>query len=623
MISPLSSCPPITKRSVRARGGATRKVVLATALLVVLGGSSWGIYAATTRKDTTSQSTLETYLVDETDFNISTTCNGELEAKRQIEIRSKLDNTSTIAWIIPEGTSVKKNEVLIRLNSDDLETRRIEAELQVENAKAAYSKAATELEVQLKENTSKIQAAQVKLDLAVLALEQWDKGDKKQKQEDNRRAIAKAVAEHERLKEKYEKSIGLNEKGFVSTDELKQDKLAFEESERELEKARLAQEIYDTYQIQMDGTQKKSDVDQATSELERTTQQADIELRSKDTARNTSKRQLDVQEQKLAKLVEAINNATLTAPAEGLVVYATSMERGRWGDSDGPLQIGRQVYPNQLLIVLPDTSEMVASVRIHESLQSRVKPGQTATVKIDAANSKTFEATIESIGILAESGGWRDPNLREYTVKMNIDNDGVALKPAMRCEAEIIMGQVENAIAVPIQAVFNEGMLRHVYLPVGSKYVRRPISVGRMSERFAEITAGLKAGERVLLREPSAAEVLDQPWDTQELTAAGYKTNDDGQIVRVGGDKGGSGSREGRARGDTNGGNRPPAGGPPAGGPNRAGKPPAGNPSTETPAAKPEAVAEKPEPKKEDVTTPAPPTPAAPATPTNDVKKQG
>ena len=34
----------------------------------------------------------------------------------------------------------------------------------------------------------------VRRDLAVLALEQWEKGDKKQKQEDNRRAIAKAEA---------------------------------------------------------------------------------------------------------------------------------------------------------------------------------------------------------------------------------------------------------------------------------------------------------------------------------------------------------------------------------------------------------------------------------------------
>lgn len=542
-----------------------KKVIFATVALAVLAGASWGVYAAVRpRAGSSAQSTLETHLVTETTFNISTTCNGELEAKRQIEVRSKLDNMSTIAWIIPEGTSVKKDEVLVRLNSDDLETRRIEAELQVENAKAAFAKAQTELEIQNKENSSKISAAQVKFDVAKLALEQWVKGDNVQKHKDNQQAIEKSRAEHDRLKEKYEKSVLLQKEEFLSTDELKRDKLAYDESVRALEKALLAQETYDKYESIKDHTTKKSDVDQAESELERVKQQAEIELKSKETARNTSKRQLDVQEQKLSKLVESISNATLSAPADGLVVYSTSMERSRWGDSEGPLQIGRQVYPNQLLIVLPDTTEMVASVRIHESMQSRVKPGQKASVKIDAAGGRSFEATVDNIGILAESGGWRDPNLREYTVKMNLKDDGVALKPAMRCEAEIIMGQVENALAIPIQAIFNEGMLRFVYVPASAssgKYVKRAVSTGRMSERFAEVSAGIKSGERVLLREPSAGEVLDQAWDQAELAAAGYKQNDEGQIVRVGGGPGGGqggpggnrpGGREGRNRGNNN-----------------------------------------------------------------------
>src|SRR5262245_3774787 len=91
-----------------------------------------------------------------------------------------------------------------------------------------------------------------------------------------------------------------------------------------------------------------------------------------------------------------------------------------WG-GEGPLQIGRQVHPNELLIVLPDTSVMLASVQVHESLASRIKPGLRATVKVEAAGGKTYNGTVESIGVLAESGGWRDPNLREYRVKIALD----------------------------------------------------------------------------------------------------------------------------------------------------------------------------------------------------------
>ncbi|MGE3107299.1 MAG: efflux RND transporter periplasmic adaptor subunit [Phycisphaerales bacterium] len=594
-----------TRRDRRARGSASRTLIIATAALIVVAGGTWGLYAlANPSSAGTAHTTADIHVVSETSFNISTTCNGELEAKRQIEVRSKLDNSSTIAWIIPEGTSVKTGDELVRLNSDDLETRRIEAELQVENAKAALVKAETELQIQEKENSSKVSAAQVKHDLAVLALEQWEKGDKIQKQEDNKQAIAKAQAEHERLKEKYEKSVTLEKEGFVSTDELKRDRLAYDEAVRALEKAQLAQKIYNDYQVLMDGTQKRSDVEQAQSELERVTQQADIELNSKQTARNTAKRLLEVQEQKLAKLVEAINNATLRAPADGLVVYSTSMERNRWGDSDGPLQIGRQVYPNQLLIVLPDTTEMVASVRIHESLQARVKPGQRATVKIDAAGGRSFQATVDSIGILAESGGWRDPNLREYTVKLQVDSEGAVLKPAMRCEAEIVMGQVEHALTIPIQGIFNDGVVRFAYVPSDGKFVRRPIKVGRMSLTMAEVSAGLQPGDRILLRDPSAAEIIDAAWDDQQLLAAGYSRNDDGQIVRPGM----SGDRPKAPGGAEGAANRGPGRGRPGGAPRTAGggstdgaTKPAGDAAADGHAAKPESGAEA------DSSTPAAP----------------
>ena len=41
-------------------------------------------------------------------FDVTTTANGDLQAKNQIELRSKLDRESTIQFIIAEGTRVTK-----------------------------------------------------------------------------------------------------------------------------------------------------------------------------------------------------------------------------------------------------------------------------------------------------------------------------------------------------------------------------------------------------------------------------------------------------------------------------------------------------------------------------------
>jgi hypothetical protein len=172
-------------------------------------------------------------------------------------------------------------------------------------------------------------------------------------------------------------------------------------------------------------------------------------------------------------------------------------------------------------------------------------------VTIEATGGKTFSGRVESIGVLAESGGWRDPNLREYTVKIALDGDHESeLKPSMRCEARLTLGRVEDALAVPIQAVFNDGAVRYVYTPRGSKFERVPVKVGRRSETHAEILAGIEASEVVLVRQPEPGEVISAPWTDAMLQPVGLRLADDGSAVPIRGAGGGpeSGPGVGDAR---------------------------------------------------------------------------
>jgi HlyD family secretion protein len=555
------SQPPVPPaKSSRRRPGRTRRaVVLSTVALVVLAGGAAGINALASANSSSShkQQTLDTHLVTLSSFEVTTTSSGELEAKNQIEVRSELENSSTIVEVIEEGKVAKKGDVLVRLNSDQVQTQITDVDLRVETAKADLEKAETAVEIQKKENASKISLARVKVLLAELAFKQWDQGEKEQKTADHATAIVKAEEELVRLKEKYDKCVELQAKGFVSTDQMKRDKLEHDDAVRALAKAILAKSIFEKYEIESGRASKQSDVDQAKEELERVMEQSKIELKSKEAEKVSAQRKLDTNVEHLAKLKRQLEKSTIIAPADGLVVYATSMERSRrgWGD-DGPLSIGRQVFPNEALIILPDTSEMVATVRVHETLASRIKEGLQATVKVDAVGGRTFNAKVVSIGILAESSGWRDPNLREYTVKLGLNNsDLVEMKPSMRCEAEIIMGSVENALSVPIQAVHNDGMLRYVHVQESgsSKYLQRPIKLGRISESLGEVVAGLKEGERVLLRKPAAGEVLDREFTGEELAAVGLK-QESGQIVMVSGGGKGPGTNGGRRGGGKPGG---------------------------------------------------------------------
>lgn len=512
-------------------------------------------------------------------FDVNVTAVGELEARRQIEIRNQLEQTTTIVDIVKEGTRVSKGDVLVKLNSDAIQTQIDEEALRVGTARADLSVAENAYEIQVNENDSALRKADLDVALTELDLRRWLEGEVVSERQQLDLELDRATRELDRLKEKYERGVQLESKGFLSRDELKRDELAYRESLAGVETAKLNKKVYEEFQYPKDEKTKQSAVQEAKAEVERVKRKNASELASRGADRDNRRDQLRLREAKLAKLQEQLAAATIVAPNDGLVVHATSLNRDRWGGSNdrGSLEVGRQTSRNELLIVLPDTSEMVASVRVPESISGRIRPGLPTSVKIDAFGGKTLRGQVLSVGVIAESGGMRDPNLREYTVKILLDDDpGLkALKPSMRCEAEIGLDRVQQALTVPVQAVFSEGLVRFVHVVTGNGFQRRPVRPGRRSDRFIEISAGLAAGDRVLLREPEPFEVQAGGWKADELAAVGLRLNEEGQVVAVGGRPGGgpppgAGGPPPGVNGGGNGGGGRPQGAPGAG---REGRP--------------------------------------------------
>jgi HlyD family secretion protein len=460
-------------------------------------------------------------------FEVTTTCNGELEARKAVELRSQLDQQTTIQFIAPEGIRVKAGDLLCKLNSDQIQQKIDETKPRLASARAEAIASENEYNIQINDNTTNLRKAELKLAIAQIALEQWRQGDVAKKRQEMDLKIDKAKLELERLAEKFARSQKLLIEGFISKDECDKDEGAYIQAISDFNTTLLARDVYEKYEYVMQEKKNLSDVEDALAEQERVRLNNDRGLASKQAKRENAVEQVKLLEAQLAKFKEQVASTEMKAPQDGLVVYSTSVERNRWGGGDGPLQIGQQVYPNQLIIVLPDTSEMLASVRVHESLSSRVKKDLPVRVKIDAAGGRVYNGKVESIGVIAESDRWRDPNLREYVVKVGLNGgDGEVsmegLKPSMRAEATIVIADVPETLTIPVQSLFSEGPVRFVYVPQGKRFIRQPVKVGQRSDTVAEIVKGLDAGDWVLLREPAAGEVIASTFTPEQLAAAGY-----------------------------------------------------------------------------------------------------
>ncbi|MCA9271597.1 MAG: HlyD family efflux transporter periplasmic adaptor subunit [Phycisphaerales bacterium] len=521
--------------SPRNRGSA-KSTILGLILVAGVAGGGWWYF--TQRGDSGSASAVRTSDITKaalSNFDVTTTASGELQALDQIEVRSTLEQQATIVNIIEEGTTVKKGEVLCVLNTDNLETELDTEEADLESSQAALFAAENAYQIQVTENESAIRDAELKLRLAQLTLQQWDSGDRVMKLQELDLNIDEANRELTRFEAKFEKNVGLLAEGFISKDQYDQDELALVKARARVKTVELQKQSYIDYEQKKDREQMESDVAQAQAQLENVKAQNEIKLADKSADRASANRRVVRDQARVDKLKQQIAASTITAPSDGMAIYGTTImqSRNRWS-SEGPLMIGQSVYPNQLLFSLPDTSKLVAEVRVHESLAGRIHKGIRANVKVDALPGVALTGTVREIGVLAESGNWRDPNLREYTVKILLDNNEHtdSLKPSMRCEASLLLDTVSNALAVPVAAIFNDGPVRYVYKPKGAYFERIPIQTGRFSETYAEILAGIEQGDDVLLRQPTAGEIIDKDWNQAELELVGLTLDEEGNPVR-------------------------------------------------------------------------------------------
>lgn len=453
-------------------------------------------------------------------FEVRTTANGELAARRQTEVRNPLEARATITEVIAEGTFVRQGDLLVRLSTDQLEKNLIDAEDRLIAAENEFNLAETNLSIQLSDNESALRQAKLTVELAEIELEKWQEGDVRARRQELSLGIERAEREVQRLTRKVELSRQLYEREFISSDELELDEIALIEATSNLQTAKIRSEVYEEFEYEQSNKQLTSNLEEAKADLERVISRNKTQENNRRTALEYAETRRDQRLEEVQDIREQIEASTIRAPTDGLVVYGTSTNRGRWGD-DSPIEIGREVTPNEVIIILPDTSEMMGVVRVHEAMVGRVRRGQQATIRIDAVNNEVFTGLVESIGILAESGGWRDPNLREYEVRIAVqaDAEAVGLKPSMRCEAEITLASIDEALAVPVQAVFNEAGVSYVYRPEAGRFAPVPVIIGRRSDTMAEVLAGLSTGDRVLLRRPEGNEAMRRDFDMEQIQA--------------------------------------------------------------------------------------------------------
>jgi len=436
-------------------------------------------------------------------LRISVLERGNLRAKNSVKLRSELEGNSTILSLVQEGKSVLAGELLCELDVSNQVERRVQQRIAFESAEAMLVDARERLAIQKNQNESNITKATLAAEFAATELKKYVEGDLPQLKDTVEAQIKIAEAEKTRCEQRLDWSKKLYEQKFITAVELEADQIAFNKSDIDLTLAKRKLAVLSTYEGPMRIRKLEADRDEARRELDRVQRRANAEeanalaqLRAKEETHKLEKERRD-------KLEDQISKARIVAPRDGLVVYSTPGGGGGWRGRDQPIAIGSTVNERQEIIELPDTSSMVAELRIHESAMDRVSIRQSAIVTVDAFPEKPFAASVTYLGVVPDSQqSWLNPDLRVYRAEVELTGDTSDLRPQMSCSVEVLVEDLQNATFVPVQAIFRRAGKPVCYVVEGSTAKPHVVDPGLTNDRFVQIVRGVTEGQRVLLALP-------------------------------------------------------------------------------------------------------------------------
>ena len=193
----------------------------------------------------------------------------------------------------------------------------------------------------------------------------------------------------------------------------------------------------------------------------------------------------------------------IVAPMDGTIVAIVTEE-------------GQTVNANQsapTIVMLAQLETMTVSAEISEADVEKVEAGQDVyfttlgdATKRHYAKLRTIAPAPESIESTSSSTSSSTASAVYYNGLFDVDNADGKLKTGMTAQVYIVQASAKNAITVPSGALERRGREGYSVKVVDAKgeIERRPVKIGINTNVTAQVTEGLKEGEKVVVAEVSA-----------------------------------------------------------------------------------------------------------------------
>lgn len=433
------------------------------------------------------------------DFDVVVETIGTLDAGRSTIVSSMIGGErGKIIWLIQEGTRVQIGNNLILIDPTPFQK-----EIENRTAKCAEADALVATLEQARgweqiQTERLVASAKFDLHVSELDLLKLEKGDGPLELARLESLMQTVQGEHSQFAVYVEDLEKLRDEGIISEGEVQQALRKVDETKKALHTVARQFETYRDFVLPSLLEKAKARVAKAKLELEQTQNSVKFQIGKAEASLIQAKQLVKESNVALASAEEALAATTITAPIPGMIVYR---EEYRNGERRKP-RVGDTVLQNQPLLYLPDISTMVVHTFIREVDVHRVRVGTPCITRLDAFPAQSISGKVSSIGVLAENRNHRTDSAKVFQITVALEGVTDDLRPGMTARTSITASEVQNALCVPIPAVFVEGDETHCYIKHAKGFERTLVVTGARNDTVVEIVSGLNEGDRVSLIVP-------------------------------------------------------------------------------------------------------------------------
>jgi RND family efflux transporter MFP subunit len=401
---------------------------------------------------------------------------GEIESSSNNEVKCEVKGRggsgTPILSVVPEGTLVKEGDVLCQLDSSALEQEANNQRIVVSNAKSA------------------VISAEAGVNKAIIARQEYLDGTFLTERKTILSEIAVAQQTLRKAELSLESAERLAAKGTLKPLQIEAEQFAVQNAKNTLESAEGRLKVLDELTKAKMLVQFDADIETTRAKLE------------------SDKSTLSEEKEKLQEIQAQITACKIVAPADGQVVYANKFS-GR-GGGEFIVEAGALVREQQTIFLLPDPTRMQVKAKINESRISLIRDGMPVKIRVNAVENELLGRVVK-VNKYAEPGNWWGSNVKDYATFIQIINPPETIRTGMTAEVRIFVEQIEDAIQLPVHAVYETKRHHFVLVQEGNGYATREIEIGATNDKFVTVKSGVKADESVVLDPRNHLNKMDIP----------------------------------------------------------------------------------------------------------------